>query len=231
MAISYNIYASPWGGTAEDIDWSTPVATGMPDPIRLTGVVTQDGTRYLGVRAVQDGIEELNTNVVRLVISGGQWVDRYQYEAPSTPPQNTTTYTPPTTLNPPTDVVGTLVDSGVRISWGYSLEGSLVPDGFIVSNGTTTKTVDFDGMNLLSGTVPVGASVGTNNLSAFPHRVPRYSLTGFPVVGSAGVYSVQAYRGSQTSTQVYITVSPETAPSAISGTGTVTWTAHNDDNE
>lgn len=82
MADIYNIYASPWGGTPEEIDFTTTAFTSTDNPIILDSFMdtvggSGDGTIYLCVRHSLDGIEEQNFNIITFTIYLGQWTGRY----------------------------------------------------------------------------------------------------------------------------------------------------------
>ncbi len=67
--MTYNVYASPWNGTAEQINFVTPIYSTNVNPISIpTFAGTNKGTIYICVRQVLNGLEDKNFNYIAVVI-------------------------------------------------------------------------------------------------------------------------------------------------------------------
>lgn len=140
---TYSVYAAPWNAEATEIDFSNPIATAENAPISISEFRGEqaDSYRYLSVRKTLEGIEEQNTTIIRLELSGSDWEGNI-----------------PTA---PTHLTASLFDSDrVRLAWQY--RSGIAPDGFHVYRGET------DGISYASpvATVPyAGSGVFAINLS------------------------------------------------------------------
>jgi hypothetical protein len=136
--MSYNIYTSPWNGTEEEIDFSTPAFTSDVNPIILpTFAGVNTGLIYLCVRETINGIEEKNWNIIAF----------------ST-----------TALLAPTYLGGQMSDGNtVILRWFYNLPVTTVGpieqnncDGFyIYQNNVKVATVPFTGSANITKTLNI----------------------------------------------------------------------------